>query len=281
MTETFDIERYLDNSRKVELRDLALHRATDFPISADEVRCLTYMMDIESHTMLYLKGLLRTCAVHDPEVMAFLHCWVYEEFFHGRALQQFLQSADVEIRTSRVKDVHHERTWRESIEEFGAATLCRFVGDFAAVYLVWGAVQELSTIEGYGILARRTHNPILRDLLQRLIKDERRHFSFYFNKARPLLNSVTAQRLTAWTLRRFWTPVGQGVKTSAETQWTMKYVFEGSEGLLAAERIDSMIARLPGLAELRLLSTMRTRALRESQEQLWYYLPTHEHRRSS
>ena len=281
MTETFDIERYLDNSRKVEHGDLELHRAADFPISSDEVRCLTYMMDVESHTMLYLKGLLRTCAVRDPEVMAFLHCWVYEEFFHGRALRQFLEAAGFDIQPSRVDEIHRKRTWRESVEELGAATLCRFLGDFAAVYLAWGAVQELSTLEGYGILARRTQNPILRDLLLRLIKDERRHFSFYFNKARPLLRSRTAQRLTAWTLRRFWTPVGQGVKTGAETRWTMKYVFDGSEGLVAAERIDSTIARLPGLAGLHLMTRTRERALRDSCKQLWYYLPTHEQRRSS
>jgi hypothetical protein len=63
MTDTFDIERYLNNSRKVDVADLSLERAADFPISSDEIRCLTFMMDIESHTMLYLKALLRTCAV--------------------------------------------------------------------------------------------------------------------------------------------------------------------------------------------------------------------------
>ena len=81
MPTTFDLERYLENSKKVETRDLDFARARDYPLTTEEIRCLTYMMDIESHTMLYLKGLLRTCAVRDPEVMAFLHCWVYEEFF--------------------------------------------------------------------------------------------------------------------------------------------------------------------------------------------------------
>jgi hypothetical protein len=281
MTETFDIERYLNNSSKVEIDDLALARAADFPLNPDEIRCLTFMMDIESHTMLYLKGLLRTCAVRDPEVMAFLHCWVYEEFFHGRALRQFLEAAGCTISPTRVEDVHRKRLWRERVEELGASMLCGLVQDFAAVYLTWGAVQELSTLEGYGILAHRTQNPVLRDLLLRLIKDERRHFSFYFNKARVLLQSTTAQRMTAWTLRRFWTPVGQGVKTSSDVEWTVKYLFGGAQGLMTARRIDSVIARLPGLEALHLLTKARDRALRESTNQLWYYLPTHEHRRSN
>jgi hypothetical protein len=96
-----------------------------------------------------------------------------------------------------------------------------------------------------------------------------------------LLQSTTAQRLTAWTLRRFWTPVGQGVKTSSETLWTMKYVFQGSDGLAAVERIESVIGTLPGLDGLQLLTQARNLALRKSPEQVWYYLPTHEHRRSS
>jgi hypothetical protein len=153
--------------------------------------------------------------------------------------------------------------------------------DFAAVYLTWGAVQELTTLEAYQILARRTQNPILRELLPRLAKDERRHFSFYFNKARPfLVNSTTAQRLTAWALQHFWTPVGQGVKESPDVQWTMKFIFDGAEGLAAVQRIDALVSRLPGLENLGLLTKTRERAVRESRDQLWYYVPSHEQRRS-
>jgi hypothetical protein len=37
----------------------------------------------------------------------------------------------------------------------------------------------------------RTANPLLRGILQRIIKDERRHFSLYYNKARTALNPAT------------------------------------------------------------------------------------------
>ena len=117
MTDSFDVERYLNNSRKVEVDDLTLARAADFPVNADEIRCLTFMMDIESHTMLYLKALLRTCAVRDPEVMSFLHCWVYEEFVHGRALRQFLEATGCTVDPNRGEEVHKKRD--RALEESG------------------------------------------------------------------------------------------------------------------------------------------------------------------
>jgi hypothetical protein len=261
MQPTFDLERYLDNSQKVETRDLDFPKVRDFPIATEEIRCLAYMMDVEAHTVIYFKNLLRTCAARDPEVVAFMSCWAYEEFFHGRAIRQFLEAAGVTIDASRADHVRRQRSWRERIEESGAALLCHVVRDFSAVYLAWGAIQELSALEAYSVLARRTQNPILRELLQRIVKDERRHFSFYFNKARPHLQSKPAQLLTGAILRRFWTPVGDGIKNDAEVRWTMQFVFGGQEGLEIARRIDARISRLPGLDWFNLLTEMRAAAV--------------------
>jgi hypothetical protein len=91
----FDLERYLQNSRKLDISDLDFSRAKEHRLSFDEIRCLTYMMDIECHTIFYFRALLSTCAVRDPQVIAFLSCWAYEEVFHGRALRQFLEGAGV------------------------------------------------------------------------------------------------------------------------------------------------------------------------------------------
>ena len=261
MQPTFDLERYLDNSQKVETRDLDFSRVRDYPVTKEEIRCLAYMMDVEAHTVMYFKSLLRTCAAKDPEVVAFMSCWAYEEFFHGRAIRQFLEAAGVPIDATRPRDVSRQRSWRERIEESGAALLCHVVHDFQAVYLAWGAIQELSATEAYSILAKRTQNPILRELLQRIVKDERRHFSFYFNKARPHLQSRPAQILTGAILRRFWTPVGDGVKTDAEVRWTMQFIFGDQEGKEITKRIDACISRLPGMDWFNLLSEMREAAV--------------------
>ena len=58
------------------------------------------------------------------------------------------------------------------------------------------------------LLAARTANPLLRSILQCMIKDGRRHFSFYYNKVRMALESSRVQRLTTLLLKNFWRPVG-------------------------------------------------------------------------
>ena len=52
------------------------------------------MQDIETHTIVYLRTILATRAIDDPEVATFLACWFYEETFHGRALARFLAAED-------------------------------------------------------------------------------------------------------------------------------------------------------------------------------------------
>jgi hypothetical protein len=95
MVGTFDLERYLRNSKRVDITDIDLSKAAEYPLSDDEIHCLTYMMDIESNTVVYLRAILNTCAIEDPQTTAFLNCWAYEEFFHGRAIGQFLEACDI------------------------------------------------------------------------------------------------------------------------------------------------------------------------------------------
>lgn len=150
----FDIEKYLVHSRKVDVSDLDFSTARRCPLTESEIRCLTCMMDVECHTIVFLKGILSTCAITDPETTAFLSCWAYEEFFHGRTLRQFLQAAGVEFSANRFAEIQHEATFREWLEGMGAAILC-LTRHFHAVYLTWGAISELTTLEAYGVLAGR------------------------------------------------------------------------------------------------------------------------------
>src|SRR5207237_3218060 len=138
---TMDITRYLDASKKVDLTGTDFASAGKSSSQADEIRCLTYMMDVESHTIVYLRGLLNTCAIDDPEITAFLSCWVYEEFFHSRTLRQFLEACGVATPPAPAT--------RITLEEIATALLCRFTPHLSAAYLTWGAIQELSTLEGY------------------------------------------------------------------------------------------------------------------------------------
>ena len=264
MPGNFDLEKYLRNSKKVDVSDIDFADAARYPLSENEMRCLTYMMDIESHTIVYLRSILSTCAIEDPETTAFLSCWGYEEFFHGRALRQFLTTCGVAFSGNRLAEVQKATSFKEWLKDMGASLVCQMSRHFHAAYLTYGAISELSTLEGYHVLASRTANPILGELLRRLAKDERRHFSFYYNKAAEQLKARNAQRLTGWVIRNFWLPVGGGVKPEGEVDWILTYVLGDSHGAEVARRIDSTIAKLPGLDWFDRLSRSREQSLRRA-----------------
>lgn len=262
---TFDLERYLRNSKKVDISDLDLSQAGQYPLAEDEIRCLTYMMDVESHTIVYLRSILSTCAIEDPDTTAFLSCWAYEEFFHGRTIGQFLDACGIAFGRSRLAEVQAGTAFTEWLKDMGASFVCQMSRHFHGAYLTYGAISELSTLEGYGVLASRTRNPILGELLHRLAKDERRHFSFYYNKAKIELQARNAQRLTTFIIKHFWLPVGGGVKPGAEVDWILKYMLQGAEGEKVARRIDETIAKLPGLGWFNGLTLNRAKSLEKEE----------------
>ena len=259
--EGFDLERYLRNSKKVDISDIDPSRAREYPLTEGEIRSLTYMMDIESHTIVYLRSILSTCAIEDPDTTAFLSCWAYEEFFHGRTIGQFLSACGIGFGENRLAEVQRGTAFTEWLKDMGASLVCQISRHFHGAYLTYGAISELSTLEGYGVLASRTQNPILAEISRRLAKDERRHFSFYYNKAKLELRERNAQRLTTFIIKHFWLPVGGGVKPDAEVNWMLKYMLQGSEGEIIARRIDETIAKLPGLGWFKQMSLSRAGSL--------------------
>ncbi len=221
------------------------------------------MMDIESHTMVFLRDLLATRAVEDPELTAFLACWVYEELWHGEALGRFLRTAGVAVEPGE-----RARAVRQSL---GARGRARHIGmllggaafrDFPAVHVTWGAVNELSTLTAYERIIAATANPVLADLLQRIVRDERRHYSFYRAEAqRRLEAAAAARRLTRVALDRTWAIVGTGVRPLDETDFVVLHLFGDEEGAAAAAGMDTKVHSLPGLDGLWLFQRARQRAL--------------------
>ena len=95
--EELDLDRYLRASKRVDLSRVNWDRVRSHPLSEAEARCLAYMMDIETHTSIYLRDLLATPAAYEPDVTAFLSCWIYEELWHGEAFSRFLGEAGWEL----------------------------------------------------------------------------------------------------------------------------------------------------------------------------------------
>jgi hypothetical protein len=266
----FDIDRYLRNSKKLDLSHIDWDDVPNHPLSDGDVMCLHYMMDIETHTVIYLRDLLATRAAHDPYVTGFLSCWVYEELWHGEAFSDFLRAYGIEVpaepklpdgSTPLPTRPHRVQEFREQMgvghKLFLLPTLfgSLVMRDFVALHMTWGAINELSTLSGYHQLMRRSDHPVLHQMLRRIIQDERRHFAFYRAQAKARLEGRPgAQRLVRCGLRAFWTPVGAGVKSEEEVDALALYLFGDSPaGREGAREIDATIAELPGLGGLTLL----------------------------
>jgi hypothetical protein len=259
---SFSIERYKEESKKLDTAGIAWHEVTANHLSKGDLFCLHYMMDIENHVPLYLSHLLVTRACMDPILTAFLACWNYEELWHGENLGRLLNLYGIEFDTQdRIANVRANLGLQNSVSLMGTMAGSWLMKDFSAVYLTIGAINELSTLTGYGALIRKSGHPVLKDLLGRIIKDERRHFAFYFNSAKEWLNdNPHAQRMDRWMLNRVWVPVGQGVKQLEEVDALALYLFDDEQGEEDLLNLDEKIGKLPGLSGIKLMSKALSRA---------------------
>jgi rubrerythrin len=261
----FDLDRFIRTSGRVDLSGVRWGLAREHPLTNDEVRLLRYMMDIEGHTVIFLRDLLATHAAFDPDVTAFLSCWNYEEYWHGEAFSRLLGEAGIPVAPERGEEVHADSpypTRRARVHRIrrrlGAKGYTAHVGtllgsamtdrDFVAIPMTWGMVNELTTARGYHLMMDRTENQTLIQVLAAIGKQERRHFAFYRAQARRrLASSGRARRLVRWSLAHLWAPVGTGVRPQSETDFVVTHLFGDPIGAALIEEMDATIADLPGL----------------------------------
>ncbi|MHB8585669.1 MAG: acyl-ACP desaturase [Thermoplasmatota archaeon] len=246
----FDLDRFLRNSTRVNTDDLAWDAVRDHSLRNGEVRFLTYMMNIESHTIVYLRDLLSTSAIEDTDITAFLSCWAYEEFFHGYYLERFLKAyvGTDAVHNSTKARLDEEGRVKSAFKRALTPGLTALSPDFAATHMTWGASQEYTTLHGYEALARQSEHPVLKEIMARIVKDERRHFAFYYNVAKARLErSPFMQRETRWFMDHLWRPVGAGAMPKGELDFVAWYLFRDPQGLADVAHVDAVMGRLPGM----------------------------------
>jgi rubrerythrin len=267
----FDLDKFIRSSGRVDLSEVEWHRTGESPLTPAEIRVLRYMMDIESHTVVFMRDLLATRAAVDPDVTAFLCCWNFEELWHGEAFSRLLGEAGIDVAPDAEPVAHDSRypsrrrrnRWiRRRLAVQGTLShLGTLIGsaiaedDFVAIHMTWGAMNELTTLTAYHRMIAKTDNVPLVQLLRAIIKQERRHFAFYRSQARRrLADSPRARRLVRWSLDHLWAPVGTGIRPQAETDFLVSYLFGDEDGVASLREMDRTIAELPGLRGTRYLS---------------------------
>jgi hypothetical protein len=269
---SFSIDRYKQESQKLDTTGIEWGKVRDYPLSKGDLFFLHYAMDVENHVPLYLSHLLVTRACMNPVITAFLSLWAYEELWHGETLSRFLVEYGIPLdNDTRIRNLRSDVGLSNSMSILSTMAASWALDDFAALYLSIGACNELSTATAYGALARNCAHPVLRDLLGRIQKDERRHFAFYYNSAKEwMIDNPRAQWVARVGMRYFWQVVGQGLKNQEEVDAISLYLFNDEAGLEDVETIDEKMGRLPGLSGVRLMTRARADARRrQAQNPEW------------
>lgn len=210
---------------------------------------LIYMRDIEAFTDVYYKQLIRTPTGKDPIIRKFMDRWLVEEATHAELLDRFLNEAGFPtdkrwLETAREK-IPKGYTFSDTIVPmltnlFGAR--------FTPVHMTWGAINELSTLQGYKRLWELAKHPVLEYLLKGIAREESTHIFFYYTIAKiKLEESKWNQQLTKFIINKFWKPVGSGIKPDDETNYVVRELFNGINALDAVRNnINGSLERLPG-----------------------------------
>ncbi|HLM27373.1 MAG TPA: ferritin-like domain-containing protein [Thermoleophilaceae bacterium] len=274
----FDLDRYLRASEKLDLSELSWEDIPKHPLADGDVMSMHYMLDIETHTVIYLRDLLATRAANDPQITAFLACWAYEELWHGEAFSDFLRAYGIEVpaepkfpdgstpmptRAKRTHGLRGDLGVGQQLHLVPTMVGSALFRDFIGLHMTWGAINELTTLTGYHALIRRSEHPVLEQMLRRVIQDERRHFAFYRAQGRARLEAAPrrTRRLVRRVFENFWTPVGAGVKSAEEVDSLLLYLFGYDQrGREMLREIDETVSEIPGLEGLRLLERELDRA---------------------
>lgn len=258
-------ERLVGRSALVEVDDLDWEAVGDRPVDDGVLGCLVYMRDVEGFTDRELIGVVaHPATLGDPLVRRFLHAWRAEEAAHAAAIDRYLRTY-ADRRGVALPPMQAPPTEVPSSERVLLA-LTRPIGHVVtAAHMVWGAANELLTMHGYRLLARRCGDPVLTELLTRIAAQESRHYSFYRLQAEwRLASSPLARVVLRQLMRRSWTPVGigEGYKHPTEFDQVLGYLALDERGAQAVDAMDATFTRLPGFDGVRIYerATAQSRA---------------------
>lgn len=248
-----DIQQHLAVSQKVAFEDLDWDAARAAGLSDMERQNLEFFADIESQTFFYMLEVAKLETARDPDLISFLTMWNYEEHFHSQAILRLMRECGTPVAPagSRAAGVRAAARLRAKVEDALQMTLARTMPQsFVALWMTWGASQELLTCFGYEALVATTRNSVLAELARRIGKQERRHFAYYYASAKERLEGDRfAQRVVRTILERNWNPVGSGVKSPEDQATFIENLFPDPVKLFA--EADERLSSLPGMAGIR------------------------------
>ena len=222
-----------------------------FPLPSKFVPFMIYMRDVETLTEIYYQQLQRTPTGKDKIIGKFMERWGVEELTHGELLNRFLNEAGIKTDAAWQTRTKREIPWHYNVNSYLTTILTNCFGrTFTGVHMAYGAINEMSTLQGYRRLIELANHPILTQILKPILREESVHTQFYWNVARlELQRSEIAQKVAKYVIKKFWVPVGQGPKPASEANYTINTLFGDPQGLDWIDKnITQRIQQLPGFS---------------------------------
>lgn len=240
-------KEYLDGIRWDEVRK--------YPLDPAFVPVLRYMRDIEVGTNLYFAEMRRTPTYNEKPLREFMERWVSEEPLHGELLERFLGEAGHPSGDGWYEDMKAGLPASYHLMENVEVAVAKLFGRrFAGVHMTFGAVNELSTLNGYQRMWVTARHPVLEYILRGVAREEAMHYFFYWSVARLKLERSAFDRgLNRFMMSNFWKPVGAGLRGTELSNMVIRTLFADD----GAEHFDRNVNRrmedLPGLAGLKVV----------------------------
>jgi len=229
----------------------------NYELNEKFVPVLLYMRDVEVLTDMYYEELRRTPTGKDPIISKFMERWGIEEVTHGEVINRFLNEAGIETGEKWKEQVRRKVSPAYKLNTYLLTMLTNLVGKkFTATHMTFGAIHEMTTGQGYRRLMKMANHPVLDEILTAIMREESAHTKFYWSVAKIELQKSKFARKTARTIiNKFYKPVGQGSIPKTQTEYLIKTLFNGKDGVEWIERtVSSKVQTLPGFDGLTKIS---------------------------
>lgn len=218
-------------------------------LNPEFVPVLLYMRDVESFTEIWYQALLRTPTGRDPIIRKFMDRWGVEEMQHGKLINRFLEEAGVPTSDRWMEEARASIPASYKFSDYFGSVAANLLGThMSGAHMMWGAINEMTTLQAYRQLWNAAGHPVLERVLRAIAQEESSHAHFYWSIARLRLDrSKLTRRVAQFVIKHFWAPVGQGTKPQQEVDSTIAKLFRGRDGVDAFDRtVTQRAAQLPG-----------------------------------
>lgn len=222
----------------------------NYPLDKKFIPVLFFMRDVETMTDVYYSELRRTPTGKDPHISKFMERWGVEELMHGEIINRFLNEYGIETDENWQQKVYGSVPASYTALNYLFSAVATLVGKkFTGTHMAFGAIHEMSTMQGYRRMMELADHPILNKILTAIVREESAHATFYRSVARiELKQSGISRKLARFIVKNFYTPVGTGAKPENESVYAIGTLFEGREGEDWIDRnVTARLQTLPGL----------------------------------